>query len=69
MRGQRNLNPFKIAIPSQCPIDYMHAVLEGVTKKLMQNYWFCSKHHGKRFYLLKDVHEIDKHTQANFKNP
>ena len=58
-----------IAIPSQCPIDYMHAVLEGVTKKLMQNYWFCSKHHGKRFYLLKDVHEIDKHTQANFKNP
>ena len=63
MRGQRNLNPLKIAIPSQCPIDYMHAVLEGVTKKLMQNYWFCSKHHGKRFYLLKDVHEIDKRLQ------
>ena len=52
-----------IAIPNQCPIDYMHAVLEGVMKKLMQNYWFNSKHHGKRFYLLKDVSEIDKRLQ------
>ena len=49
-----------IDIQKQCPVDYMHAVLEGVTKKLMQKYWFNSKQHGKRFYLLKEVNKIDK---------
>lgn len=41
------------------PIDYMHAVLEGVAKSLM-SYWFESQYHGKRFYLKSQVHEIDK---------
>ena len=63
--GVRGTSVFSksIDISGECPIDYMHAVLEGVTIKLMQNFWFCSKHHGKRFYLLKDVHEIDKQFQ------
>ena len=47
----------------QCPIDYMHAVLEGVVKKLMQNFWFNSKHHSARFYLLREVHKIDRKLQ------
>ena len=50
-----------IAIPSQCPIDYMHAVLEGVTKKLMQNYHLallvCSMH----TLLGKDISTDDIH--------
>jgi hypothetical protein len=35
-------------------------VLEGVAKSLF-NCWFESKHHGKRFYLGRQVKEIDKH--------
>ena len=40
------------------PIDYMHAVLEGVTKWIMRA-WFKSENHAQPFYLGRSVHEID----------
>ena len=46
-------------IVKSVPIDYMHAVLEGVTKSLTTT-WFDSRHHGKKFYLKPQVKDIDK---------
>lgn len=40
------------------PIDYMHAVLEGVTKWLL-NARFKSQNHREAFYLGRSVNEID----------
>ena len=42
------------------PIDYMHCVLEGVTKWLV-NKWFTSSNHGLPFYIGRRVKEIDSH--------
>lgn len=47
-----------INIVTSVPVDYMHAVLEGVVKSLM-GYWFESKYHKYRFYLGRDVQCID----------
>ena len=41
------------------PIDYMHAVLEGITKALM-TYWFEPQHSAKSFSLSRHLKEIDK---------
>lgn len=41
------------------PIDYMHAVLEGVTKSLL-NCWFNSIYHKSKFYLGRRRKEIDR---------
>ena len=41
------------------PIDYMHAILEGVTKSLMV-YWFDSKYSGRSFNLIRHLKQIDK---------
>ena len=41
------------------PVDYMHAVLEGVAKTLTTS-WFNSKYHGLRFYLKHQMEDIDK---------
>ena len=40
------------------PVDYMHAVLEGVTKWLMRA-WFNSKFHSSPFYIGLKVSDID----------
>ena len=40
------------------PIDYMHAVLEGVTRRLMTS-WFASKFHSAPFYIGRRVQQID----------
>lgn len=57
VKGTSILSPY-INIIKDVPVDYMHAVLEGVTKSLF-NFWFESKYHGKRFYLGRQVDEID----------
>ena len=41
------------------PVDYMHAVLEGVTRWLLHR-WFDSKHHAEAFYLGRHLKEIDR---------
>ncbi len=48
-----------ISLNNAVPIDYMHAVLEGVTKFLF-NSWFDTKYHQSRFYLGRKMKEIDK---------
>ena len=40
------------------PVDYMHYVLEGVTRWLM-NSWFDSKHHVRPYYIGTHVQQID----------
>ena len=47
-----------INILTDVPVDYMHAVLEGVTKTLI-SYWLDSKNHRSRFYLGLRVTAID----------
>ena len=42
------------------PIDYMHAVLEGVTQWLLYA-WFNSENHRQPFYLGRCILQIDKH--------
>ena len=41
------------------PVDYMHAVLEGVTKWLVHA-WFDTKNHGEAFYLGGSIRQIDR---------
>ncbi len=41
------------------PIDYMHAVLEGVTRRLLHA-WFDSENHREPFYLGRYLNQIDK---------
>ena len=41
-----------IEFPTSVPIDYMHSVLEGVFKSLM-NRWFQSKFHGELYSLRR----------------
>jgi hypothetical protein len=48
-----------IQLPECVPIDYMHAVLEGVFKSLMKT-WFDSSNHRMPFYLGRDVKTINK---------
>ena len=40
------------------PVDYMHAVLEGVSRLLIGS-WFDSKHHAQPCYVGHHVREID----------
>lgn len=41
------------------PVDYMHGVLLGVTKSLL-NFWFCSKYSQDEWYCGNRVSDIDK---------
>lgn len=41
------------------PINYMHAVLEGVTKWLLHA-WFKSQNHREAFYFCRSKHETDQ---------
>lgn len=58
IKGFSILSPY-ISIPKSVPIDYMHAVLEGVTKSLIR-FWFDSTNHGTRFYLGTQVGDINR---------
>lgn len=66
VKGHSVLTPY-INLISSVPVDYMHAVLEGVTKSLI-NSWFDSKNHGKMFYLGRHVEDID-HILLRIKPP
>ena len=48
-----------LQLPECIPIDYMHAVLEGVFKSLMKS-WFDTSNHRMAFYLGKDVKSINR---------
>ena len=41
------------------PVDYMHAILEGISRKLLSTY-LDSKNHSYRFYLGGSIEEIDR---------
>ena len=45
-------------IVNSIPVDYMHAVLEGVSRLLIGS-WFDSKHHAQPCYVGHNVQEID----------
>lgn len=73
--GVYGLSPLAstVDLVNSIPIDYMHCVLEGVTKWLM-NAWFDSKHHAEVYYLGRHVHQIDKalinqHPPSEFSRP
>ena len=48
-----------INIVDAVPVDYMHAIFEGVVKKLVE-FWTDTKHHSKRYYLGRNIDEINK---------
>lgn len=48
-----------INIVDAVPVDYMHAILEGVVKKLIE-FWTDTKHHSKRYCLGRNIDEINK---------
>ena len=58
VKGQSVLSPH-LNILKSIPIDYMHAVLEGVTKSLL-TFWFDSKNHTKNFYLGGKSQDINR---------
>ena len=46
-------------VVNSIPIDYMHAVLEGVVRMLMK-FWFNSNNHLEPFYLRHHIDELDE---------
>jgi hypothetical protein len=60
VQGVYGMSPLAsiIDLVGSIPIDYMHCVLEGVTKWLM-NAWFDPKNHSAPFYIGKHVGKID----------
>lgn len=48
-----------INIVDAVPVDYMHAILEGVVKKLIE-FWTDTKRHSKRYCLSRNIDEINK---------
>ena len=48
-----------IQLPECIPIDYMHAILEGVFKRLM-GCWFNSSNHGKPYYIGRHVEAVNR---------
>lgn len=63
VKGQSVLTPY-LNIIKDVPIDYMHAVLEGVTRTLLCKIWMKGLYRNRRFYLLPKVKEIDMHLLA-----
>jgi len=59
-RGVMSTSPLvnNLNLVDSIPVDYMHAILEGIMKKLM-DLWFSSKSHGKPYYLRKSLKSID----------
>ncbi len=52
-----------VNLVSDIPIDYMHCVLEGVTKWLLER-WLHSCNHASPFYIGIQVKQIDKDLQC-----
>ena len=58
VKGQSVLSEH-INIIKSVPVDYMHAVLEGITKSLF-NCWFNPNYHKSKFYLGRKIPDIDR---------
>lgn len=58
VKGHSILSKY-IDIVKDVPIDYMHMILEGISKMLL-NYWFDGSYRDRRFYLGKEIDELDK---------
>ena len=58
VKGPSVLSPY-LNIVKDTVIDYMHAVLEGVAKTILQKFWLNGKYKDHRFYLGKNIKEID----------
>ena len=60
VKGVKDLSPLAAYIDLVCcvPVDYMHAVLEGVTR-MLSNAWFNSSHHREPQYLGRHLATID----------
>ena len=58
--GIFGLSPFSSSLDlvNSVPVDYMHCVLEGVTRWLTRA-WFDSKFHDSPFYIGRSVKDID----------
>lgn len=59
VKGVSVFTPY-LNIVKDIPIDYMHAVLEGVTRTLLCKMWMDGRHRNLRFYLLQSVKQIDE---------
>ena len=60
IKGVLGISPLSsvLDLVASIPIDYMHNVLEGVTRWLTRA-WFESKNHSKCFYIGRHVRKID----------
>ena len=60
IKGIKGISPLRdcLDLVDSIPIDYMHAVLEGVLGRLM-SLWFDSKNHRKPYYQGQFLNEID----------
>lgn len=59
VKGPSVLSPY-LNIVKDTAIDYMHAVLEGVARAMLVKFWLNGKYKDYRFYLAKEVKQIDK---------
>ena len=59
VKGYSVLSPY-LNIVKDTAIDYMHAVLEGVAKTLLHKFWLNGTYKDHRFYLSKEVAQIDE---------
>lgn len=59
IKGNSILAPY-INIVKDVPIDYMHAVLEGVGRTLIMKFWMNGSYRNFCFYLMREVKDIDK---------
>ncbi len=59
VKGASVLTPY-LNIVKDTPIDYMHGVLEDVTKTLLHKFWLNGKYKDHGYYLNKHVKQIDK---------
>ena len=57
IKGHSVLSSF-VDLPLAAPIDYMHCVLEGVVKRLLEK-WVNSTNHRTPHYIGRDVETID----------
>ena len=59
--GIKGVSPMSTALNlvDSIPVDYMHAVLEGVTRSLLKH-WFLSQYHSGVSYLGTKLKTIDK---------
>ena len=75
VNGVKGISPLSehLDLVTSIPVDYMHAVLEGVVRRLM-NSWFNSNQHCQPYYIGHEVNEIDvqllkQHPPHEFSRP